>query len=148
MSEHSTGKITGYLSGTFDLFHKGHLNLLRRAKEKCDYLIVGVVTDEGVRKYKHVEPFIPFEERREIVSSCKYVDEANAIPIDHRDIRSAYSLYHFDCQFCGSDYLDDPVFMNDKLWLEERGSELEILPYTECTSSSKIKKLIEAKLLG
>lgn len=137
----------GYISGTFDLFHKGHLNLLKRAKERCDYLIVGVVTDEGVRKYKHVEPFIPFEERREIVASCKYVDEANAIPIDHRNIKSAYSLYHFDCQFCGSDYLDDPVFMNDKIWLEERGSELEILPYTECTSSSKIKKLIESKLL-
>ena len=137
----------GYISGTFDLFHKGHLNLLRKAKEKCDYLIVGVVTDEGVRRFKHVEPFIPFEERMEIVASCKYVDEANPIPVEHRDIRSAYELYHFDCQFCGSDYLNDPVFMNDKLWLEERGSELEILPYTESTSSSKIKKMIEEKLL-
>lgn len=137
----------GYISGTFDLFHKGHLNLLKKAKERCDYLIVGVVTDEGVRKYKHVEPYIPFEERLEIVASCKYVDEANPIPIEHRGIRSAYALYHFDCQFCGSDYLDDPVFMTDKLWLEERGSELEILPYTESTSSSKIKKLIESDLL-
>ncbi len=138
----------GYISGTFDLFHQGHLNLLKRAKEKCDYLIVGVVTDEGVRRFKHVEPFIPFEERLEIVRSCKYVDEANAIPVEHRDIRSAYALYHFDCQFCGSDYLTDPVFQADKLWLEERGSELEILPYTESTSSSKIKRIIEEKLLS
>lgn len=138
----------GYISGTFDLFHKGHLNLLKRAKEQCDYLIVGVVTDEGVRKFKHVEPYIPFEERREIVEACKYVDEANAIPLEHRDIRSAYSLYHFDCQFCGSDYNDDPVFIRDREWLRSMGSNLEILPYTESTSSTKIKTMIENELLS
>ena len=136
----------GYISGTFDLFHKGHLNLLKRAKEQCDYLIVGVVSDEGVRKFKHVEPFIPFEERMEIVESCRYVDRAVQIPLEHRDIRSAYALYHFDCQFCGSDYYNDPVFMRDREWLRSRGSDLMILPYTESTSSTKIKRLIEQKL--
>lgn len=137
----------GYISGVFDLFHKGHLNLLRRAKARCEYLIVGVVSDEGVRMFKHVEPFIPFEERLEMVASCRFVDEAVKIPLYHRGVRDAYHLYHFDCQFCGSDYLKDPVFMADRLWLEEQGSEMEILPYTESTSSTKIKRLIEDKLL-
>ena len=137
----------GYISGVFDLFHKGHLNLLKRAKEKCEYLIVGVVSDEGVRKFKHVEPFIPFEERIEIVATCKYVDEAVEIPLEHRDARSAYALYHFDCQFCGSDYYKDPVFMADREWLISLGSNMEVLPYTDSTSSTKIKSLIEKGLV-
>ena len=136
----------GYISGVFDLFHKGHLNLLRRAKDKCEYLIVGVVSDAGVRIFKNVEPFIPFEERREMVEACKYVDEAVEIPLYHRGVRDAYKLYHFDCQFCGSDYLNDPVFMADKEWLKEQGSNMEVLPYTESTSSTKIKALIEKRL--
>ena len=137
----------GYISGTFDLFHKGHLNLLRQAKEQCDYLIVGVVSDEGVRKFKHTEAVIPFAERKEIVASCRYVDKAVEIPLYHRDIRNAYELYHFDCQFCGSDYYNDPVFMTDREWLRERGSNLEVLPYTESTSSTQIKAMIEKSLL-
>ena len=116
----------GYISGVFDLFHKGHLNLLRRAKGKCDYLIVGVVSDEGVRKFKHVEPFVPFEERREMVEACRYVDEAVEIPLCHRGVREAYQLYRFDCQFCGSDYLNDPVFMADREWLKTQGSNMEV----------------------
>ena len=137
---------TGYVAGVFDLFHIGHLNMFKRAKELCDYLIVGVVSDEGVFKYKEKEPFIPFEERIEMVRSCRYVDEAVEIPVVYRGTRDAWSLYHFDCQFSGSDYVNDPVWLDNKRFLEEHGAEMVFFPYTEQTSSTKIKELIERGL--
>lgn len=68
-------KIVGFTSGVFDMFHIGHLNILKQAKDKCDYLIVGVSTDECVESYKHRLPIIPFEQRAAIVAAIKYVDE-------------------------------------------------------------------------
>lgn len=137
----------GYIAGVFDLFHVGHLNMFKRAKEQCDYLIVGVVTDEGVRKYKKVEPFISFEERIEMVRSCRYVDEAVEIPFNYRGTRDAWRLYHFDCQFSGSDYVDNPDWLAEKAFLEKHGADLVFFPYTETTSSTRIKGLIEKKLI-
>lgn len=137
----------GYVSGVFDLFHVGHLNMFKRAKEQCDYLIVGVVTDEGVRKYKNVEPFVPFEERIEMVRACRYVDEAVKIPLHCNDTKDAYRLYHFDCQFSGSDYMNDPFWLSNKEFLEQNGSEMVFFPYTESTNSSKIKALIEKRIM-
>lgn len=137
----------GYISGVFDLFHVGHLNMFKRAKEQCDYLIVGVVTDEGVRAFKKVEPFVPFEERIEMVRSCRYVDETVAVPLEYNDTREAYKLYHFDCQFSGSDYADNPFWLANREFLEQNGSAMVFFPYTESTSSSKIKELIQKKLL-
>lgn len=137
----------GYVAGVFDLFHIGHLNILRRAKEHCDYLIVGVVSDRQVREGKKVEPFVPFEERLDMVRSCRYVDEAHEIPFEHPDTDMAWKLYRFDVQFSGSDYEHDPVWLAKKKWLEERGSTMVFFPYTESTSSTKLKKLIEKKLL-
>lgn len=137
---------TGYISGVFDLFHVGHLNMFKRAKEQCEYLIVGVVSDEGVRKYKEVEPFVPYEERAEMVRSCRYVDEVVKIPLEFRGVREAYQMYHFDCQFSGSDYKNNPDWLADKEFLEKRGSDMVFFPYTESTSSSKLKQLIEKRL--
>lgn len=136
----------GYIAGVFDLFHIGHLNMFKRAKEQCDYLIVGVVTDEGVRKNKKVEPFIPFEERIEMVRSCKYVDEAVEIPLNYAGTRDAYRLHHFDAQFSGSDYINNPDWLAEKEFLKKHGAELVFFPYTEQTSSTKIKALINKKL--
>lgn len=138
---------TGYIAGVFDLFHVGHLNMFKRAKEQCEYLIVGVVTDEGVRKYKEVEPFIPYEERVEMVRSCRYVDEVVEIPLNFGGTRDAYKLHHFDCQFSGSDYVNNPEWLKEKEFLEKHGTEMVFFPYTESTSSSQIKKLIEQKLM-
>ena len=67
--------IIGYTTGVFDMFHIGHLNLLCRAKDLCDYLIVGVSTDECVESYKHHVPMIPYEQRAAIVAAIRFVDE-------------------------------------------------------------------------
>ena len=136
----------GYIAGVFDLYHIGHLNMFRRAKEQCEYLIVGVVSDEGVRKNKKTNPFIPFEERIEMVRSCKYVDEAVAIPTSFAGTRDAYRLYQFDVQFSGSDYKNDANWLADREYLRKHGAEMVFFPYTEQTSSTKIKALINKHL--
>ena len=94
--------IIGYTTGVFDLFHIGHLNILKRAKEQCDYLIVGVSTDELVEQYKHKTPVIPYEERVEIIKSIRYVDEV--VPQLNRDKYEAWEKYHFDRMFVGDPF--------------------------------------------
>ena len=137
----------GYIAGVFDLFHVGHLNMFKRAKEQCDYLIVGVVTDEGVRKFKETDTFVPYEERAEMVRSCRYVDEVAEIPLNFGGTSDAWRLHHFDCQFSGSDYVDNPDWLAEKEFLEKHGAEMVFFPYTESTSSTKLKAMIERKLL-
>ncbi len=137
----------GYISGVFDLFHIGHINMFKRAKEQCDYLIAAVTSDEYVRNHKKREPFIPFEERLEMVKSCKYVDEAVGVPYKYAGTVEAFQKYHFDCQFCGSDYADNTWWLEQKKYLQSNGSDLVFFSYTEQTSSTKIKALIEQKLM-
>ena len=81
-----------------------------------------------------------------MVRSCKYVDEAVEIPYLYGGTVDAYQKYHFDCQFSGSDYIDDPWWLEQKKYLEEHGAELVFFPYTQQTSSTKIKALIERGL--
>ena len=129
----------GYVAGVFDLFHIGHLNLLRRAKGMCDYLIVGVVTDEQVVNGKKTRPYIPFDERMEIVQACRYVDETVRIPPNKSSTEDAWRMYHFDAQFSGSDYENDPLWLSEREFLRRHGSDLVFFPYTESTNSTKIK---------
>lgn len=136
----------GYIAGVFDLFHVGHLNLLQRAKELCDYLIVGVVQDEGVKDYKGRYPFIPFDERLRIVASNRFVDEARPIPLDHCDTEDAWRMYRFDVQFSGSDYEHDARWLEKQAFLRAHGADLIFFPYTKSTSSTKIKALIDKRL--
>lgn len=136
----------GYISGIFDLFHVGHLNLIKRAKEFCDYLMVGIVTDKGTIRHKGVAPFVPFEERMEIVRSCRYVDEVVEIPLDANGPKEAYSMYHFDVMFQGTDHINEPYWIDAKEWLREHGADIVFFPYTLSTNSTQIKKLIESKL--
>ena len=133
---------TGYISGVFDLFHIGHLNLFRRAKDYCDYLIVGVSTDEWVRKFKGTDPVVPFEERRAIVEACRYVDEAVEIPTYADDALNAWRKYRFDVQFSGSDYEHDKGWLDLKAKLEENGATVMFFPYTEGTSTTKRKDVL------
>lgn len=135
----------GYIAGVFDLFHIGHLNLFRRAKEQCDYLIVGVVTDKQVINTKKTRPYIPFEDRLAIVQSCRYVDEAVEIPADKPGTEEAFYRYHFDVQFSGSDYAQNPYWMAKKVFLRQHGSDLVFFPYTETTSSTEIKACLSGR---
>lgn len=135
----------GYIAGVFDLFHIGHLNMFKRAKEQCRYLIVGVVSDEGVRLNKQAEPFVPFDERIEMVRSCKYVDEAIKLPLNLCGTKDIFNVYHFDVQFSGSDYEHDPEWLAEKEFLEKNGSTMVFFPYTQSTSSTKLKKAIEVR---
>jgi len=136
----------GYIAGVFDLFHVGHLNMFKRAKEQCRYLIVGVVSDEGVRLNKQAEPFVPFEERIEMVRSCRYVDEAVKLSLNFAGTRDIFKKYHFDVQFSGSDYEHDPAWLSEKEFLEKNGSTMVFFPYTQSTSSTKLKKAIEGRI--
>lgn len=132
----------GYVAGVFDLFHIGHLNILRRAKEQCDYLIVGVVSDEQVINSKKTRPYIPFDERLAIVQACRYVDEAVEIPADRPETEDAYYRYHFDAQFSGSDYEGDSYWLAKKTFLQQHGSDMVFFPYTEGTSSTELKERV------
>ena len=127
----------GYLSGTFDLFHIGHLNLLRRAKQQCDYLIVGV---HGSGKWKGKDTFIPLEERKQIVSACKYVDKVVDSCADDSD---AWELWHYDKLFVGSDYKGTERFNRYEEYFNDKGVEIVYFPYTQGTSSTQIRQIIE-----
>lgn len=124
--------VIGYLSGTFDLFHIGHLNLLRRAKEHCDYLIVGV-HDSGAWKGK--ETYIPFDERCKILESVRYVDKVVESPVEDSD---AWDLYHYGKLFVGSDYKGTERFNRYEEILRGK-AEIIYFDYTKGTSSTQLR---------
>lgn len=131
----------GYLSGTFDLFHVGHLNLLKRAKQRCDYLIVGV---HGSGAWKGKETFIPLDERKAIVGACKYVDRV----VDScREDSDAWYLWHYDMLFVGSDYQGTPRFQRYEEFFRNKGVEIVYFPYTKTTNSTQIRDAITKRTI-
>ena len=128
--------VIGFLSGTFDLFHIGHLNLLKRAKSECDYLVVGVHRDAS---HKGKETFIPYEERLEIIGACKYVDMAVEACAEDDD---AWKIYRYDKLFVGSDYKGTPRFAKYEEFFKDKGVEIVYFPYTKSTSSTQIRDKI------
>lgn len=124
--------IVGYLSGTFDLFHVGHLNLLRHAKQQCDYLIVGVHENGS---WKGKDTFIALEDRMKIVEACKYVDKV--VVSEHED-SDAWDKYHYTKLFVGSDYKGTERFKKYERLLKGK-AEIVYFPYTNGVSSSKIR---------
>lgn len=134
-------KIIGYTTGVYDMFHIGHLNVIRKAKEQCDYLIVGISTDELVEKEKHKMPVIPYEERVAIVSALKYVDQV--VPQPDKDKVAAWKRYHFNKMFVGSDWEGTPQWKAYEEEFRPLGVSIIYLPYTDGISSTKLTSVIK-----
>lgn len=135
-------KIIGYTSGVYDMFHIGHLNLLKSAKDECDYLIVAVSTDELVFKYKNKYPIIPLNERKEIIKAIRYVDKV--VDQESRDKILAFNKYKFDIMFVGDDWLGDLKFIEvDNYMKNNNALGVKYLPYTKGISSTKLKSVLE-----
>lgn len=130
----------GYTAGVFDLFHIGHLNILKKAKEQCDYLIVAVSTDELVMEYKHKHPVISFDERIEIVKAIRYVDEV--VPQINRNKFAAWEKYHFNKMFVGDDWKGSALFSEVEQKFKTVGVEVVYFPYTKGTSSTVLKETL------
>jgi len=131
----------GYTTGVFDLFHIGHLNILKRAKEVCEFLIVGVSTDELVNSYKHKTPAIPYDERIAIVEAIRCVDKV--VPQETRDKMDAYNKYKFDVMLVGDDWKGSDIFAAVEKELKEKGSAVVYFPYTQHTSSTLLISALE-----
>lgn len=134
-------KIIGYTTGVYDLFHIGHLNVLRRARMECDYLIVGVTTDELSLSRKNKKPAIPFEERMSIVEAIKFVDEV--VPQTNMDKFGAWKNIKFDRMFVGDDWKGTDSWNQLEKDFEPHGVEIVYLPYTEHTSSTLLRSVLE-----
>ncbi len=132
----------GYTTGVFDMFHVGHLNILKSAKEQCEYLIVGVSTDELVMSYKHKLPIIPFEERAEIVQSIEFVDLV--VAQKSRDKIAAQHKLKFDVMFVGDDWKGKPLFMEVEKEFKRIGVDVVYFPYTKDTSSTILREKLMA----
>lgn len=130
----------GYTTGVFDMFHIGHLNILKKSKELCDYLIVGVSTDELVETYKNKKPIIPFDERIEIVKSIKYVDKV--VSQTTMDKMDAWKELKFDVLFHGSDWKNSDLYNNIIKKFDDVGVEVVFLPHTAGISSTMLSEVI------
>ncbi len=127
-------KIIGYTTGVFDLFHVGHLNILRQAKARCDYLIVGVCTDELTHRLKGKWPVVPYEQRARIVEALRYVDEV--VPETSADKLAAWERLGYDVLFKGGDAREKPAYKEFEKELAKHGAYIQYFPYTDGVSSS------------
>lgn len=130
----------GFTAGTYDMFHVGHLNLLKKARENCDYLIVGVNSKKLVESYKKKSPLISETDRLSIIRAIKYVDEAYLM--DTLDKVEAWEKFNFDKVFIGDDYKGSERYLRTEAELKEKNVELVYLPYTQSVSSTILSKRI------
>lgn len=131
--------IVGYTTGVYDLFHVGHVNMLRNAKALCDRLVVGVTIDELVM-YKNKKSVIPFLERIEIVRACRFVDLA--VPQTSMDKIDAHNRYKFNKMFVGDDWYKSDKWNAYETKLKELGVDIIYFPYTKSTSSTLINSTL------
>lgn len=132
--------IIGYTTGVFDMFHIGHLNILKRAKEQCDFLIVGVSTDELVQHDKNKTPIISFENRCKIVEAIRYVDKV--VPQLDKNKRGAWDRLHFNKMFVGSDWQGTPQWEDFEEEFKPLGVEIIYLSHTDGISSTILREII------
>ena len=134
-------KKIGYTTGVFDLFHIGHLNILKRAKLECDYLIVGITTDELALSAKKQKPVIPFQERMEIVESIKFVDEV--VPQTNYNKMEAWNNLKFDRMFVGDDWKGTKEWIKIEIDLGQYNVEIIYFSYTIHTSSTMLRNILK-----
>lgn len=127
----------GYASGVFDMFHVGHLNILRNAAQHCRTLVVGVGTDEYVEQLKGRAPVVPFAERVEIVASLRMVDEV--MPDHSEDKTDAWHVRNFDAIFKGDDWKGTAKGARLEADMSSLGVEVVYFPYTLHTSSTLLR---------
>ena len=130
----------GYTQGVFDMFHVGHLEILKKAKERCDYLIVGVSTDELVWEYKHKHPIIPLSDRIEIVSAIKYVDKV--VVQENMDKFAAWEKLGYNALFHGDDWKNSSIYEEAQKRLSEVGVDVIFLPHTPGISTTIITEIV------
>ena len=131
----------GFTCSCFDLLHAGHILMLKDAKEQCDYLIVGVSTDELVKSYKNKEPIIPFKHRCEIVAALNVVDEV--IAQKNRNKIKQFQEINYDVLFVGDDWKGSPIFNELEAELKDFNVEIKYFEYTKDVSSSKLKSILQ-----
>ncbi|MDD4601011.1 MAG: adenylyltransferase/cytidyltransferase family protein [Negativicutes bacterium] len=134
--------IIGYTTGVYDLFHIGHLNLLKNAKGMCDRLVVGITTDE-LAQYKNKNPVIPFEERLEIVRNIKFVDAV--VPQEDMDKLLMCKKIKANILFVGDDWYETPKWQEYEKNFQKEGIRIMYFPYTKGISSTKINAILEEK---
>ncbi len=135
--------VTGYVPGVFDMFHIGHLNILRRAREDCDVLVVGAVTDDVVERTKGRRPVVPLTERMEILASIGIVDRVVADDCGS-DKMPMWQRLHFDVLFKGDDWRGTPKGDQLEASMAAVAARVVYFPYTETTSSTLLRDLITA----
>lgn len=136
----------GFTTGVFDLFHVGHLNLLERCKEQCEYLIVAVCGDDYVTQVKKKTPVYPEEERLRIVGALKCVDEVSSISLEEISNKMlALERFHFDVLFSGDDWKGSERYKETERQFAECGVSIEYLPYTQGISTTQIKEELKSK---
>ena len=128
----------GYTTGVFDMFHIGHLNILKQSKSICDYLVVGVTTDDFVLKYKKQETVIPFDERVKIIESIKYVDKV--VPQNNHDKFEAWKTHKFNIMMVGDDWKNTDKWNQYETQFEPLGVKIIYFPRTIGTSSTLLKE--------
>lgn len=131
-------KIVGYTDGVYDMFHIGHLNMIKEAKKRCDILIVGVHSDAIVKGYKNRKTIINENDRREIVGAIRYVDKA--VVNETRDKMQLWERHHFDVMFIGDDWKGTERWINFEKQLATVGVKVEYIPYTQGVSTTMLRE--------
>lgn len=130
----------GYAAGAFDLFHVGHLNILKHARSACDFLIAGVVSDELILERKHSQPIVPLSERIEIVGNIRYVDQAVVENLPSK--LDMWDELHFNVFFKGDDWRGTPEGLRLEQEFRHKGVEVVYFPYTMSTSSTALRRAL------
>ena len=136
----------GFTDGVYDMFHVGHLNMIEKAKEYCDYLIVGVHSDAIVEEYKHRKTVINENDRVRIIGALKAVDKA--VINRTRDKLKLHELYNFDVVFIGSDWQGTERWNNFEKVLKEVGVDVVYIKYTDGISTTQLREQLGEKDLA